>query len=221
MKGLLHYSSITVLKDAGSAAIYGARSAFGVILITTKKGKKNQKTVFNYSNNLTLSTPTNLPQKATVLETIQSYKDMGTSSYWLGQDVDTWLDLAKKYYADPSTYPNGYAIVNDIRYPLATTNAYENLLGNNAKQFMHNFSASGGSDKTTYRVSLGTVNQNGIIVPSSHQDYFNRYNVRSFVSSDINEWLNVQVDGNYVNSTTSTPSVGFGAQKVTHPIRRW
>jgi TonB-linked SusC/RagA family outer membrane protein len=201
--------SVTVLKDAGSAAIYGARSAFGVVLITTKKGKKNQKVSFNYSDNLTLSTPTNLPQKATVLQTLQSYKDAGTIGYWTGNDVDTWLGLENKYLANPGAYPDGYATVAGTRYELATHNAYDNLLGQNSKQFMHNFSATGGSDKTTYRISLGTVNENGILVPSSNEDYYNRYNVKSNVSSDINKWMNIQMDASYYNSLQSTPTSGF------------
>ena len=202
--------SVTVLKDAGSAAIYGARSAFGVILITTKRGAKNQKITFNYSNNLTLSKPINLPEKATVLQTIQSYKDMGTIGYWTGHDVDTWLDLEKKYLVDPSSYPKGYAIVNGIRYNLATNDAYKNLMGNTAQQFMHNLSVSGGSDKMTYRLSFGSVNENGIIVPSSHQDYYKRYNVKSVVTSDVNKWMNIQLDAAYYNSTKSYPATdGF------------
>jgi len=210
--------TVTVLKDAGSAAIYGARSAFGVILITTKKGTKNQKVTFNYSNNITISTPTNLPEKATVLQTIQSYKDMGTTGYWSGQNVDTWLDLAKKYYADPDKYPDGYALVNGIRYQLATTNAYKYLLGSNAKQYLNNFSVSGGSDKTTYRISFGTTNENGIIVPSSHQDYYKRYNAKSIITSDVNNWLNLQMDAAYSNATKSYPAnAGFSTATVYAP----
>ena len=57
--------SISVLKDAASAAIYGTRAAWGVILITTKQGKKNEKPTVKYSNNFAWSTPTMMPQVAT------------------------------------------------------------------------------------------------------------------------------------------------------------
>ena len=210
--------TITVLKDAGSAAIYGARSAFGVILITTKKGLKNQSTKFNYSNNLTLAKPMNLPKKASVEQTIQSYKDMGTVGYWTGHDVDTWLDLVKKYNADPAAYPAGSATVNNIVYPLQETDAISEVLGDHVWQFMHNLSVNGGSDRTVYRLSAGTVKENGIIVPESKQDYYKRYNLRSFVSSDIKKWLTAQLDASYYSSEKSYPSNdGFGPASVFAP----
>lgn len=55
--------SVTVLKDASSASIYGARSAFGVILITTKGAQKGQKVQLTYNNNFTFSRPSSLPEK--------------------------------------------------------------------------------------------------------------------------------------------------------------
>lgn len=197
--------TITVLKDAGSAAIYGARSAFGVILVTTKKGNINQKPKFSYSNNLTISTPMSLPEKATVRQTIQSYQDMGTSGYFSGQNIDTWLELLQKYEANPGDYPKGYAIENGTRYQLATTDALRDVLGQHALQSNHNFSVAGGSEKTTYRLSLGTVKENGIIVPDSKTDWYKRYNLRSFVGTEIKPWLTVQLDAAYYNSNRSVP----------------
>lgn len=101
--------SISVLKDAASSAIYGARAAFGVILVTTKKGMKDTRFSINYSNNFSFSKPSNLPHKATPLQTVQAYKDMGTVSYQTGQNVDTWLELLKEYNTNSSNYPDGYA----------------------------------------------------------------------------------------------------------------
>ena len=97
--------SISVLKDAASSAIYGARAAFGVILVTTKKGMKDTRFSINYSNNFSFSKPSNLPHKATPLQTVQAYKDMGTVSYQTGQNVDTWLELLKEYNTNSSNYP--------------------------------------------------------------------------------------------------------------------
>ena len=56
--------SVTVLKDAAASAIYGARAAFGVILVTTKKGSEDKRLTINYSNNFSFSTPMNMPKKA-------------------------------------------------------------------------------------------------------------------------------------------------------------
>ncbi|MCH5598390.1 SusC/RagA family TonB-linked outer membrane protein [Niabella ginsengisoli] len=197
--------TVTVLKDAGSAAIYGARSAFGVVLVTTKKGAKNQKVRFDYSNNLTMVQATNLPRKASVLETVQSYKDMGAIVYRTGNDVDTWLNLINEYNQDPSRYPDGYTIVEDVRYPLRGYDAMKNLLGSNPLQFMHNLSVSGGSEKTTYRFSLGTVKENGVLAPDSKQDMYRRYNFKSSVTTEVKKWLTIQADAAYYNSLKSYP----------------
>ncbi|MGF7230971.1 TonB-dependent receptor [Arachidicoccus sp.] len=198
--------SVTVLKDAGSAAIYGARSAFGVVLITTKSGKKNQKVQFNYSDNFVISRPVNLPVKATPKQQVQAWIDGGmTAAYNGGQNLTTWMGLLDDYQKNPQNYRGGSAIDNGIYYQLAATDAVKELLGNSAFQQMHNFSVSGGSDKTTYRLSLGLTNENGILVPRANQDNFKRYNIKSDVSSDVTPWLNLQLDAAYNNSTTLSP----------------
>lgn len=198
--------TVTVLKDAGSAAIYGGRSAFGVVLITTKKGTKNQKTEFNYSNNLTFASPQNLPEKPTPLQTIQTYKDMGTVGYWSGQNVDTWLQLMNDYQANPSKYPGGYAYVGTQRYPLAQTDVMKDLLGNTSFQQMHNFSVNGGTEKTNYRLSAGLTDEKGILAPKANSDNYKRYNVRSFISTDVATWFTTQADISYFNSSKTYPN---------------
>ncbi|HTM97788.1 MAG TPA: SusC/RagA family TonB-linked outer membrane protein, partial [Pedobacter sp.] len=198
--------TITVLKDAGSAAIYGARSAFGVILITTKKGAKNQATQFNYSSNLIFATATNLPEKASPLQTAQHYLDGGRTSYYGNQDLVTWIKLLKAYEADKTKYPDGYTFENNVFYKLTPDDAIGDLLGNNSKQFMQSLSVNGGSEKTTYRISLGSTNEKGILVPKANQDKFNRYNFKSVVTTDITSWFTTQFDDNYFNSLTIRPS---------------
>ncbi len=198
--------SITVLKDAGSAAIYGARSAFGVVLITTKKGTKNTKTQFNYSDNFVMSNPTNLPIKATPTQQVQAWMDGGmTPAYNGNQNFVTWQQLLAAYQTSPSTYPTGGTVNNGVYYQLAPTDAVQALLGNSAFQQMHNFSVSGGSDKITYRLSAGLTNENGILVPSAGQDKYNRYNIKSIVSADVTNWMTLQIDAGYYSSTGTSP----------------
>jgi TonB-linked SusC/RagA family outer membrane protein len=210
--------SITVLKDAGAAAIYGARSAFGVILITTKKGLKNQKPVFNYSNNFVFSTPDNLPVKATPKESIQALIDGGLTNYTVGQgqDLNKWIGFFNQYEKSPGDFPGGYVMDNGVFYNLKGNNAVNDLLGNSAFQMMHNFSVSGGNDRTTYRISLGSTNENGIIVPSAHSDVYKRYNFKSVLTTDVTNWMNVQVDASYSNGSTVTP--GY-ADPYTYAVR--
>ncbi|WP_349318268.1 TonB-dependent receptor [Chitinophaga sp. MM2321] len=195
--------NVTVLKDAAAASIYGARAAFGVILITTKKGKKNQPIKFNYSTNLTSSTPISLPQKATPIELVSALKDFGTTSYWTGQNVDTWLGLLKEYNQDHSKYPNGSTTVNGLMYPLAETDLYGDLFTRGFEQ-LHNFSFGGGSEKTTFRVSGGYTGEDGILV--TNKDKYTRYNLNTYVSTELTKNLNASVNLFYKNSNRTTPA---------------
>ena len=198
--------TISVLKDAGSAAIYGGRSAFGVVLITMKKGKKSQKAQFQYSNNITFANAVNLPVKATPLQFLKSLTDAGTTSYYAGQNVATWTQLENQYLANPSQFPGGITNVGGQQYQLAATNVLGELLGSFAPQIQNNFSVSGGSENTTFRISLGSTNENGIIDPTAHQDKYSRYTVNSILSTDVNKWLTTQLLLNYSNSLSTTPS---------------
>ena len=81
--------SVSVLKDASSAAIYGARASFGVILITTKKAKQNEALTINYNNNFAFSKATNIPEPASPIDFIRTLKDGGYTSLWSGQHIDT------------------------------------------------------------------------------------------------------------------------------------
>ncbi|MCC8172428.1 MAG: carboxypeptidase-like regulatory domain-containing protein [Parabacteroides sp.] len=102
--------SISILKDAGSTAIYGARAAFGVILITTKKGERNQKPVFNYNNNFSFSSPFALPEKASPLEELGAYEKMNWSgnNYVDGTNLVQWREYMNDYQLHPQNYPDGY-----------------------------------------------------------------------------------------------------------------
>lgn len=195
--------NITVLKDAAASSIYGARAAFGVILITTKKGKRNSPPRFNYSNNFTWSKPASLPVKATPMEMVQSLKDFGTTSYWSGQDVDKWLGYLKEYEQDPGKYPSGEAILNGLHYPLAEQDLYGALFKGGMEQ-QHNFSYSGGSEKSTYRVSGGYSGEDGIMV--SGNDKLNRYNFNANLTTDLTSKLRSSVSVFYRNDHRKTPS---------------
>lgn len=194
--------SITVLKDAASSAIYGARAAFGVILVTTKKGSGESSFHINYSDNFSFSNAINLPRKATPLQTVQAYKDQGVTAYRTGQDVETWLGLLKEYEANPSKYDRGYTEVNGLRYNLAETDLYDDMMETGFKQ-SHNLSLTGGGNKISYRIGLGYVNQDGILY--SDKDKFSRYNISSYVSADMTSWLTAEFDIKYARSTFTMP----------------
>ncbi|MFI5195236.1 MAG: SusC/RagA family TonB-linked outer membrane protein, partial [Chitinophagales bacterium] len=200
----------TILKDAGSAAIYGARSAWGVMLLTTKKGNRNQQPHFEYGNSLVFNTPNDLPKKASPTQVIQAYGDAGFSSFWTGQDIPTWANLLTAYAKNPRSYPGGhyYDSANSIDYPLQQTDVYKDMTQPFGFQQNHNFSVSGGSAKTNYRLSAGFTDEDGILV--TDKDSYKRYNLSSVINSEVKSWLTTQLSVLYSNSATQFPYSNIG-----------
>lgn len=192
--------TITVLKDGGAAAIYGARSTFGVILITTKGATANQRFQVNYNNNFTFTSPWALPKKASPRETVQAYKDAGLASVFTGQSVDEWLG----YLDNSSKYPLGYVINdNGLRYSLTESDILGDFFDTGFEQ-KHDITASGGTDKLSYRISFGYTDQNGVM--ASDKDRFKRYNFRTYVNAQFTKWLTGQVDMSYIKSDKTMPN---------------
>jgi len=196
-------ASVTVLKDASASSIYGARAAFGVILITTKQGGRNQPIKFEYSGNLATTTPSTLPQKTTVSEFVQALSDFGTTSYWAGQNVSTWQGLLQQYEQNPGQFPaSGIATQGGIQYPLAQSDLYQSFMPGGFEQ-LHNLSFSGGSEKSNFRVSTGYTNQDGIIATKS--DAFTRYNLNAYLNTNLTSKLIASINVLYHNSVRNTP----------------
>lgn len=201
--------SVSILKDAASAAIYGARAAFGVILITTKQGKKDMAPRFNYNNNFSFSKALELPHKASPLESVLAYKEMGwaNDTYVDGKNITQWEGYIRDYQSDPSKYPSGYIFDEQGNLFLMRENdMFADMMDNFGFMQNHSFSVSGGSERTTYRLSLGYTGENGILI--TDKDKFDRVNMSSFISVDVNKWLTTQLDIRYANSTQNKVEQG-------------
>ncbi len=168
--------SISVLKDAASASIYGARAANGVILVTTKKGQEGKITM-NYNGNYAVHTPTKL-------------FDLITNS-------DEYMELFNEARLNSGLTSGLYTDEIISSYRNATDrNLYPNtdwldLLFSPAPTQTHNLSFSGGSNGTTFNVSLGYVNQEGVMKGFDYE----KYNIRVNLSSRVNE--NIKFGGNF------------------------
>ncbi|MFV0346363.1 MAG: SusC/RagA family TonB-linked outer membrane protein [Bacteroidales bacterium] len=206
--------SITVLKDAAASSIYGARAAFGVILITTKTGAKEQAPKVDYSATFSFDSPTELPKKASVYNFVNALNDWGVVGYWTGQDIPTWVGVLDEYKNNPSAYPDGIAEVNGVKYPLRETGVLDDFYGDQGITQIQNLSVSGGTSKSTYRFALGYTDQDGIIVTDN--DSFRRYTFNSNYGLDISEKLSFQSNLNYLNSATKEP-VGNYYNAITFP----
>jgi TonB-linked SusC/RagA family outer membrane protein len=173
--------SLTVLKDA-SAAIYGARAANGVILVTTKRGKRDTGPTFKYSFYRGLSSPTMLPEMADavtyaqMIREVQSYKNIPESNmaYSL-EDIEKF-----KSGEYPWTHPN--------------TNWYDAVLAKYNNTNHHTFSVSGGSKNITYYTSFGKQFDDGIY--KNNATSYNRYNLRANIDMQVNEYLSIGLDIN-------------------------
>ncbi len=170
--------SITVLKDA-SAAIYGARAANGVILVTTKQGSKGKAT-FDLSYSYGITHPTKLPDMMDAVLFAEVYNE----AEWYRQGrpatgfVPFYSEAAIQKYrdgSDPILYPN-------TDWPAVT-------LKDNPYQQRLNFQASGGSENVRYLLSFGMSDQDGNYV--NKPDSYKQYNARARVDADLTENLTV------------------------------
>ena len=201
--------SVSVLKDAASAAIYGARAAFGVILITTKQGKKDMAPKFNYNNNFSFSKALELPQKANPLESVLAYKEMGwpNDTYVDGKNIPQWETYVRDYMDNPSKYPQGYIFDEKGNLFLMRENdMFADMMENYGFMQNHSFSVSGGGSRTNYRIGLGYTNEDGILI--TDKDRYERANLSSFLSVEVNKWLTTQLDIRYANSTQNKVEQG-------------
>lgn len=187
-------ASVTVLKDAASSAIYGSRAANGVIIITTKSGKKGQ-TQLSYSGAYTISRPTLLPEYVNSGDYITMFNSaqrtgQATGGYTSG-DPFTAQDstLAAAFRADPMNNPSAYVDPgNPRRYRYVGNTDWINILYPGwAPQQQHNVSLSGGEDKTTYVASLGYFRQEGLQKPADQ--IFQRFTPNLKITSDVTSWL--------------------------------
>jgi len=195
--------NVTVLKDAAAASIYGARAAFGVILVTTKKGSRNQPTKINYSSNLSWSNASTLPEKATPLQFVQALKDFGNTSNWAGQNVDTWLSSLQDYQANPGQYPDGITEVNGTKYPLKEYDLYHEVF-QTGFEHLHNLSIMGGSEKIAYRLSGMYGDEDGIM--TTDKDSYKRYNLNAYIGAELKKNLNLSANILYKNDNRYTPA---------------
>ena len=196
--------SISILKDASSASIYGAKAAFGVILITTKKGATRESVNVNYSYNVGFQ---NISKKmemggldafeyvAAHLERFNStvsgaFVLMTREGYQRAKEWDAQYKGVIKS-SDPWVYGRDwYVDANNYKIGLRPYDPYDYLVREWAPTQTHNLSVSGRSGKTDFNLSVGYLDQQGLVKPSTN-DSFQRYNGSIRVGTDVNKWLRI------------------------------
>ncbi|MGN6297067.1 MAG: SusC/RagA family TonB-linked outer membrane protein [Ginsengibacter sp.] len=211
-------ASVTVLKDAASSAIYGARAAFGVVLITTKSAKKG-KTSISYSSNYSFKSPTAIPDE---VNNGYEYAKMFSEAYSAGSNYtqlpkninktqkfsQEYLDAFEKHNADPSLPKTEVNDQGEYVY-YANTDWYKLLYKDHNFATDQNLSVSGSSDKASFYITGRLFNQSGIFRYNS--DDYNTYNFRAKGSVQVFKWLEVNNNTSYSNVKYHNPlNVGEG-----------
>jgi TonB-linked SusC/RagA family outer membrane protein len=211
--------SITVLKDAASAAIYGSSAPFGVILITTKKGELEKKSTITYSNNLMFLQPISLPKMMNSLDYAMAFNQFSdnanTAKLYNGATVKRIIDymngtLKEETLKDQNT---------DTWLATFSANANNDWFGIHFKDFsfnqMHNIGLSGGTKTTSYYVGIGFTDQQGMYTYGN--DYYQRYNARTTLQSDLSKWMTVGFRSAFSRSVKDTPnSATFANANILH-----
>ena len=186
--------SISVLKDAASAAIYGVQAANGVILITTKKGKSGQKARVNYSGLVSWASPTakldflDAAGYATLYNEATLNDNPSATLPYSDEDIELYRNGK-----DPIGHPN--------------TNWYDEVFKKNAMETQHSLSVSGGSETTTYMASVAYLFQDGL----SQEKNYERYNGRVNLDSKIAKWINLGINASAYRGINNDEYEGFGS----------
>ncbi len=182
--------SISVLKDASAAAVYGARAAFGVVLVTTKSGKSGKVTV-NFGTQTSLAKPIfNMDVVTDPYEFVQArnaanIRTSGVPSY----DADM-VAGTKAYSENPATAPQWKVVNGTLRF-YGFNNYQEQIMTQFAPTSQHDLSVSGGNEKSKFFVSLGYFSKDGYLREKSKNEKFKRYNILMKADFKINDWLSM------------------------------
>ena len=199
-------ASLEVLKDASSTAIYGSRGANGVIMITTKRGRRDG-TQISYEANANVSELYRHVRTLNAAEFIKVYNE----AYANGQKFDpaggVWSPPKELNYAN---YP---LLFDTNNKPLYDTN-WEKETYKPAFSQNHQLNLQGGSEKILYSLSLGYLNQKGLAPTSG----FKRYSVKMTLDNDVKSWLKVGGNVNLIRSIQRLVTDGNGSLNVARAV---
>ena len=228
--------SISVLKDIASASIYGTRAAWGVILITSKTGKKGAPNLINYSNNISFATPTNTPKMAPAAEgsemALVAYRrtnpalprfgsvNMYVDDIAVGK-MREWKNLyGGKDLGHEMVMGRDFEIRDGFLFFYREWDAGKEFMNKWSPQQKHDLSFSGGSDKISYNLGAGYLGQTGVL--KVNPDEFNRYNLSLNVNADVKKWFSARGQIRYSNTLTTTPySFGGATFDPLYYLYRW
>lgn len=220
--------SLSVLKDASACAIYGARAAYGVILVTTKKGSEGTMRA-NYQGSVGWSSPTVLPEMADSYTFAQYWNAGVTNAGSSRRYSEEKMKELQDYINDPSSVNPWHELGANASMNPAFENS-ERGVGNvdyfklhykdHAIRQQHNLSFSGGGKSAQYYVSTGYLKEDGILRYAKIN--YERLNVSSTINSELTKWLSLKVGLKFSHSVNNTPFGDGGiADGFFHSLARF
>ena len=221
-------ASISVLKDASASAIYGARAAYGVILVTTKSGEEGKMRV-SYHGNAGWTQPTVLPDMANSVEFANFWNDAARNANSSRLYSDEKIAQLQQFINNPSSV-DPWADLGPNQTLNAAFENTENGLGNtdyfdlHYKDFAfkqdHNLSLSGGTEKVRYYVSGGAYTEDGIL-RYADIDY-KRFNINASINAELTKWLRMKFNTKYSHQESNSPFGNGGlSEGFYHSLARF
>ena len=192
---------MSIMKDASAAAIYGVRAANGVVIITTKRGKQNQRPDVTYDGYVGVQTVSNLVDMCSSDQYAEMLLEVNKRSY------TRMFNNAMKMYGGTYDAETGTFHLDQ------NTNWYKELL-RPATITNHSLTINGGGEKATYGIGLSYLYQNGIM---NTENSYNRMNLRGNVEYKPFKWLTVGFNGIFVKSTQRFPNNAAWQQAYNMP----
>jgi TonB-linked SusC/RagA family outer membrane protein len=198
--------SISVLKGAAATALYGSRAASGVILVTTKKGRANQKNSITYTANYAFQEVNRLPE-------LQNEYGQGAAGAFNPTAISSWGPrIAGQNVILPPDYRGGLISANDSVALTAFPNNVADIF-QRAGNMQHNLSFQGGKENTSYRLSVGYLDDEGIIA----NNRLKRYNFSTNASTAITSKLTAGISANFIYNQSDRTQQG---NQLSNPLFR-
>ena len=195
--------SVSVLKDAAAAAVYGGRAAFGVVLIETKSGQRGEELRIYADSRVSGSKPIfHMDPITNPYEFVQARNLATTRTSGVPQYDESWVEGTRQWVENPTTENAWEVVEGNLRY-YGFNNYQDRIMTDFAASQQHNLSLSGGFDDGSYYASFGYVGENGYL--STNNEKFNRYNVNLRGEYQVRDWLQV------------TPHIRFSMEQSDKP----
>lgn len=226
--------SITVLKDAASASIYGSKAAFGVVLITTKNGTRGPKLQVSYSNNFSWQNPAKEINIGGIEALEYTYdaqlnreSPMPAGGFWRIDEnsLEKARQWQEKYgdtvaWNDPILYGRDWYYDGANKYGYRLYDGVRAMVREWAPSMTHNLSVTGSKDNTSFNIGLGYLDQSGMTKPAKVDD-FKRYNASFGFTSEVNKYLTLRASAIYSDRYKRYPGVGTTLADPWLYLYRW